>query len=51
MLTNYTFASFEAFRAVMFQVKVYWVVKLCHVVVPYRNTTQHHNPEDLDSKL
>jgi hypothetical protein len=43
-------ASFEAFMAVMFQVEVFWVVILCKTLVPYHNTMQHHNPEDLDLK-
>jgi hypothetical protein len=30
-------ASFEAFTAVMFKVKVFWVVMLCSVVVGYQS--------------
>jgi hypothetical protein len=36
--------SFEAFKAVIIQVKVFWVVKLCSISY---HATQCHNPEDL----
>jgi len=39
---------------VMLQVKVFWVVMPCNVVVgylvSYQNATQHHNPEGLNLK-
>jgi hypothetical protein len=51
---------YKAFTAVKIQVKVFWVVMVCSVVVGYQhfrspccpqNTTQCHNPEDLNLKV
>jgi hypothetical protein len=56
-MTIFQDASSEAFTAVMFQVKVFWVAMLCSTVqtpetpVSYHNTTQFHNPEDLNLKV
>jgi hypothetical protein len=54
-ISKRTDLNFEAYRAVMFQVEVFWVVTPCSVVVGFRrfrgpchNTTRRHNPEDLD---
>jgi len=46
-------ASFEVFTAVMFQVKVFWVVMLCCAVVGYQSFRcpcyLHLHPEDRGS--
>jgi hypothetical protein len=47
--------SFGAFTAVMFQVEVFFILKMeaawsSETLVPYQNATRRHNPEDLDWK-
>jgi hypothetical protein len=45
-LELYYFSSFETFTTVMFQVKVFWVMRLCSVVVGYHHFRHPLHPED-----